>query len=447
MRPMPACSTLALLCALLAAPAALARFSDCKPRLLLENPSTIAVGLGGTVSPLADDPQAAWLAPGLGAARPMGGRLVEFSCAAYPGAGTLYPGFGADFEFDNWSYGVRLALDRILALDPSRRPLVLDLQYARHWLNTSYESHEPEIPPLSFDFNHSLRASLGTTAERWSLALGLGIDRSDMEEGLVGRVDSSHAWHGSFGVNSRWRALNIEVDPGLPLRVDWNWGLQLSRLFVGQELNFDQPLPRQDRLALANRLRVSLPASDDRPALPLIELHAAHERSACLAYRKQTGATPAFYTDGDGNRVALYFDANGDITERANDSEGNPNDPYMYRTYETTYRLVNGELLRDADDTRRSWGLELGLLGTLTVRKGQHSHPAFGGLHTGSHGWTLSSAGLLELAARTLPGRAGQAAGFLADHASFQYSFASLSAPGTALAGSELREYRVTLGF
>lgn len=449
----------ALLGALLTAPAAQA-VSEAACLWLLITPSARSAGLGGAVSPLSDDPTDGWFAPGLGAARPLAGdRWIEFDFSGYPDRVGWLPAFGLrGVGLENWNLGVRLDLNRMRqrrGLAPLARPLVLEVRLLDIQLDEGYQTYTNEAGSVlgvihSVERSRSLRLGLGTHGERWSLAAGLGHDDilSDLASGLVGSqvVGAGEASGWDFGLNGRYALVHEERDG---LVTDWTAGLQLSRLFVGDGISYSErgeadPLPRHDRLGLATRLLFSLPAAGDRPELPLLDLHLAFERSASLVDKHLVSRVQMTLVE-NGQELPAYWTSNGELTTDPTDEFGNPTAPAWHTTYGTDYRFANGDLLAGSVDAPTSFGWELGLLSTLTWRQGHYANDA-GSIHEDTQGWTISSRGPLELAARHLPGALGLGAALAARHLEFQWSRARLDSDSPR-DGTEYREYRVTLGF
>jgi hypothetical protein len=269
--------------------------------------------------------------------------------------------------------------------------------------------------------SHSLRLGLGQRHERWAIGLGLGLDHviSDLASGVL--IGDQWAEVGrSTTVDA---GLNLQANP-LPRQwwnpadpaagyLDWTLGLQYSKLFLGSHISYADeaeadPMPFHDRLALASRWRLALPAASGLPELPVLEGHVALERTVGLIGTNRHWIVAGIRDDLPGGHWDNQDDAQDDIS------------------YDRHYTAFDERLLAGGSvKVTRSLGWELGVLGSFYVRGGSYVDRD-GQIDEATEGWGLRSGGLANWMLRSHPNLGSGLAGGLLRRLDIRYDVARL---------------------
>jgi len=395
------------------------------------SPSARASAMGNTFSPLSADPFNAWLAPGSEALAPLAS-WAEVEAVAYPSHVEWLPpsNHGAnDIFLANQALTLRTDLN-----EASRRaglswrsatPWHLSLSYLRILLDEGEQTITDEqgnVLGTSYPLekSHSLRMGLGRQGERWSLGLGLGVDQVISELGSAVNVNGLPAKTGrsttfDAGVNVQASLPRQPLDAADPQAgfVEWSAGLHYAKLFLGKRMSYSDvadpdPMPFHDRLALACRWRAALPASGRLPELPVLEAQVALERSVDLV---------------DSHS---HLTVNGIRDSESGGHWEDANDPVDDLKVDRHYLAFDERLLAGGSAAvTRSWGWEMGVLGSFFVRGGALLDRD-GSIDEITEGRGLGSAGLANWALRNQPSMSQGLPGQILRRLDFRYQVARL---------------------
>ncbi len=256
------------------------------------------------------------------------------------------------------------------------------------------------------DYSTSLRLELGWQLQRWRFGTGLGYDQVTSNIGPYMTQDRSYDGStGRIGTFDLGLVVERKLLDRVPLRSvgpqgsasPWLFDLGVAgswaRDFIGGEIRYEpvlgsDPMPRQDRMALASRLRVIHAGSASAADIDLLRVHVAAEHFATLVDKYPNPVIVNGIPDADPGGYAM--------------DPNSTDDPDKY-SFGLKYILFEPDIFGDDRDITRSWGTEVCLFDMVTVRKGRHEYHE-GGILEDTRGWGLDSNGLFRLLERGMPG-------------------------------------------